>query len=522
MEPNLQEPEYPSEEGVVTTSGKDKNYFSDVFKLVTGSGFVQAFRALISPVLSRLFLPEYFGILQNFLSISKPLGIVSSLRYDRAILLPKERKVAANMLVASLVITLIFSTVLVGLVALFGDNIATALNSPDLAHYLWFAPLFVAALGIFEALRQWNSRERKYMRLSIAQVISEVTGEGLMAGFGFAGFTSGSIMIIMQLVGQIFATVSFSWLVFREDINYILGSLDWSIIKENLAKYKKLPLFNLWGNLISNAALYIPSILLSMYFSPTVAGYYALGNNAIRLPISVVGNSIGQVFYQRCAKAYYEGGVKPIVEGTLKHLVMLSLFPMLLISIIGQELFVVVFGAKWLDAGSYSQILSLWVFFVFITVPVSYIPSIYDKNEKFLIFQILNLATRVGSLVYGGLKGDVWLALWLFTISGIIVYAGMLFWITSIVGMKFKQTMNYLFRGILVSAPFLLAILLFKLWNPIPHTLLSSLNMYVDHIGLLLFSCIVALIYFFIYMKKDQSIQDEIGNLKGAIKKKKS
>ena len=512
----------PSEEIAESVPDKDTKFFSDVLKLVTGSGFVQAFRALISPVLTRLFLPEYFGVLQNFLSISKPLGIISSLRYERAILLPKERKVAANMLVVSLVITIIFSVVMLGFVWMFGDNVAQALNSPELDRYLWLAPLFVAALGIFEALRQWNSRERKYMRLSIAQVISEVTGEGLMAGFGFAGFTSGSIMIVMQLVGQIFATTSFSYLVFKEDIKYILDSLDWSIMKATMIRYKKLPLFNLWSNLISNAALYIPSILLSMYFSPTVAGYYALGNNAIRLPISVVGNSIGQVFYQRCAKAYHEGTVKPIVEGTLKHLVMLSLFPMLLISIIGKEMFVVVFGPDWLDAGVYSQILSLWVFFVFITVPVSYIPNIYDKNEKFLIFQLLNLATRVGSLVYGGMKGDVWLALWLFTISGIVVYAGMLFWITSIVGMKFKQTLNYLGRALLSSAPFLLAIFLFKIWNPIPHLLLSSLNMYLDHIGLLVFAVIVAILFYLLYMKKDQTIKEELEHIKGAYKKKKS
>lgn len=497
---------------------KDTKFFSDVLKLVTGSGFVQVFRVLISPILSRLFLPEYFGILQNYLSIVKPLGVVSSLRYDRAILLPKERKEAANMLVLSLGISFLFSASMFLLVWLFGEQVAAALNSPELAKYLWFIPLSIAALGFFEALRQWNSRARKYMRLSIAQVGSEVLGEGLMTGFGFAGFTSGSIMILMQVIGQVFATLAFSYLVFKEDLKYILDNLDWKIIREGISKYKKFPLFNLWSNLISNAALYIPSILLSMYFSPTIAGYYAMGNNAIRLPVTVFGNSVGQVFYQRCAKAYHEGGMRSILEGTLKYLILISLFPMLLISIIGKELFVVVFGSSWADAGIYSQILSLWVFFVFITSPISYIPNILDKNEKFLVFQAINFVTRVGSLVYGGLRGDVWLAMWLFTISGILVYGAMLFWITGIAGMKASLIMKYLSKSFWSSLPFLLVVLIFKLWNPLPSITFTSLKLPLDYVGLLVLAVFVAVIYYYVFLLKDKMIKEEVKRVIGLVK----
>jgi O-antigen/teichoic acid export membrane protein len=380
----------------------------------------------------------------------------------------------------------------------------------------------VAALGVFEALKQWNSRERKYMRVSIAQVGSEVLGDGLTAGFGFAGFTSGPLMIIMQVIGEVFATLIFAYMVFREDLKFIRDSFDWQIIKQGIVEYKKLPLFNLWSNLINNAALYIPSILLSAYFSTTVAGYYAMGNNAIRLPVSIFGNSIGQVFYQRSAEAYHEGGNKTIMEGTLKYLSLISFFPMMMIAIIGKELFVVVFGNSWADAGSYSQILSLWVFLVFMTTPLSYIPNIYGKYEKFLVFQIINLITRVGSLVYGGMRGDVWLALWLFTLSGIVVYAAMLFWITGLTGVKTRQTLNYLIRGFTTSLPFLLVILAFKLWNPVAHVNIGSTGLPLDYVALLGVSVICALAYYYIYLLKNKTIKKEVSRVMGVIKTKKA
>jgi len=51
---------------------------------------------------------------------------------------------------------------------------------------------------------------------------SEVLGDGLTAGFGFAGFTSGTLMIIMQVIGQVFATLVFAFMVFREDLKLIV------------------------------------------------------------------------------------------------------------------------------------------------------------------------------------------------------------------------------------------------------------------------------------------------------------
>lgn len=503
-------------------SKKDTKFFADVAKLAGGSGFVQVFRALISPVLSRLFLPEYFGVLQNYLAIAKPIGVVASLRYDRTILLPKEEKYAANLLVLSLGIALITSTSLFLLVWLFGADLAAALNSPELEKYLWFLPLSVAALGLFETLKQWNSRQRKYLRLSAAQVGSEVLGDGLTAGFGFAGYTSGSVMILMQVIGQVFATVAFAFLIFKEDLKFISANFDWALVKQGLVEYKKLPLFNTISNLINNAALYIPSMLLSAYFSTTVAGYYAIGNNAIRLPVSVIANSVAQVFYQRCAKAYHDGDVRPIVEGTMKYLILMSLFPMLLVTIIGKELFVVAFGAGWSEAGIYTQILSLWMFFVFITTPITYLPNVYGKYEKFLVFQLINLATRVLSLVIGGLRGDVWLAMWLFTLSGILVYAVMMFWIIGLAGMRAGLALKYMYKTLIGSLPFLLAVLAFKQWNPVAPVPVTALQLPLDYLALLLVALLSALAYAYFYFLRDKTIKEELGRLTGAVKARRS
>ena len=49
-----------------TERKKDFSFFYDVIKLVTGNGLSQVLKAFLSPIISRLFLPEFFGVTQNF------------------------------------------------------------------------------------------------------------------------------------------------------------------------------------------------------------------------------------------------------------------------------------------------------------------------------------------------------------------------------------------------------------------------------------------------------------------------
>ena len=501
---------------------KDSKFFSDVLKLVTGSTVVQIIRIIVSPILSRLFAPEAFGVYQNFLSLSNTIGLNSSLRYERAIMLPRDKRYSANMFVLASTLPLLVAVVLWVFVWLFGVPLSNALQSPEMAGYLWYLPILVAATGIFESLRQWNSLERKYMRLSVIQIWNEALGDALDVGYGFAGYTGNWVMIAMQIVSYSAATLTFLGLVLKEDFKFIKENFDWGVIKKGIYEYRRLPMFNMVSNLISNAALYLPNMLLSAYFSTTAAGYYALGNNAIRLPVTVISNSVGQVFFQRGAKAYHEHGLKSIMEGTIKYLILMSMFPMLLIAIIGKEMFVLAFGAAWAEAGIYSQILSPWIFLVFIVSPISYVPNIVDRNGEFMILNIINLITRVASLVIGGLRNDLYLGLWLFTLSGIVVYGYMIFWINGLTGMRASQTFKYLYKNFLGCLPFLLVIAAFKIWNPVPHVPLTGLKFPMDYLALMVVSLAATLVYGYLFMFRDKTIRMELARLFSIKKAKKA
>ena len=67
-------------------------FVSNVLKLTSGSIVAQGLGILVAPILTRLFVPEAFGVAALFASITSIIGVVACLRYELSIMLPKTNK----------------------------------------------------------------------------------------------------------------------------------------------------------------------------------------------------------------------------------------------------------------------------------------------------------------------------------------------------------------------------------------------------------------------------------------------
>ena len=65
----------------LSTLRKKTSFGSDVLTLVSGTTFAQILTILATPILTRLYGPEDFGLLALFLSITGILGTIVCLRY---------------------------------------------------------------------------------------------------------------------------------------------------------------------------------------------------------------------------------------------------------------------------------------------------------------------------------------------------------------------------------------------------------------------------------------------------------
>ena len=165
---------------------KSSEFIRNFLTLFSGSTISQFIPVLLAPVMSRLFTPEDFGKLAIFMAISTFVSGFMTGAYDTAIMLPKKKSDAINLLALSLLLSFVFC-ILVGISILFAGNfIAKSAGDETIARYLYFAPIIVLSLGIYKTLNMWFTRYKKYKLLAGTRIVQTVTGSGIKLSMGFA------------------------------------------------------------------------------------------------------------------------------------------------------------------------------------------------------------------------------------------------------------------------------------------------------------------------------------------------
>jgi O-antigen/teichoic acid export membrane protein len=285
-------------------------------------------------------------------------------------MLPEKDKDARNLLVGSLVFVGLFTLLTALGVILLGEAVLELLRAPQLGPFLWMLPIAVLANGSYLALRYWNTRVKHFGLLSRVRVASSVGQVSTKLGMGFLGFAGPGSLIGAGVLGYIVSAAGLGWRTWREN-QHFSSQTSWRQIARQLERYRKFPLVSTWSGLLNTLSVQLPVMLLSVFFTQTVVGFYSFGIRMVGLPMTLIGNAVGQVFFQRASEARNQGTLDLVVQNTYERLVKLGLFPLIVLGLIGPELFLVVFGPEWVEAGVYTQIVSLWRFFVFVGSPMS-------------------------------------------------------------------------------------------------------------------------------------------------------
>lgn len=440
----------------------DGSFIGDVSKLLTGTIFAQALSILISPILTRVFPPESYGMYAVYTSITNVLVVVSCLRYELSINLPKSDRDASNLFFLCLTIVIGMSLSCMVVLLLVGDILLKLLKALPLLSIIWLIPFSVFLSGTFLALNQWNTRSARFMRLSVSSIIASLVSSACFLGFGLAGHTGSMWMILASIAGTFTSTAVLGMQIWRDDASVFKESISIRRMKDGAQRYKKFLLYGTWAALLNTISWQMPAFIFAGFFSSAVVGYYALSYKMIKLPMQFVGGSIAKVFYQRASKAKNNNELTVLVENVFESLVAIGLLPFLMLSIIGKDAFAIVFGQQWSEAGLYIQIMSLWAFFWFISSPMSTLYGILEKQGEGLLLQIVIFLTRLISLLAGAYFRNPRIAIILFSATGVLVYGYLNLSIMAKSGVKFIRSFKIIFKYFIIFFPMCALVLMLK------------------------------------------------------------
>ena len=417
--------------------------------LVGGTAFSQLILIAASPILTRLYSPDDFGVLSVYVSILAIILIVSSLRYDLAIPLPDKNEDAYHLVILSLLITLTFSLLLCLVIFLYKDNIFGFLENTGIKEFIWFLPLGIIIGGSYLIFLQWSVREKLFKSISISkfwQAISTVSIQIFLYPLGVISLIGGHV------VGQFFGFLRlFTTKRIRIDPKRII-----QLARENY----RFPFFSAPAGLLRVTGKQMTPIVLAAIFNPVAAGLYALTLRVLIMPASLIGGAVGQVFYSDARRAHKDGSLKDLVRQIHLNLSKISLPFSIFLILTGPYLFSFIFGNQWSDSGVFAGILAPWIYLEFVSSPITTLTAVLNKQREGLIFHIILFLLRVTALYFGYVVDDLILTIIYLSIANTLWRFIFLLWLFKLSGNRISTLFIDSIRSLISSVVLLLPILI--------------------------------------------------------------
>ncbi len=398
------------------------SFAANVVTLVSGTIVAQALPLIASPVLTRLFDPEDFGLFSLYFGLVVILSVPITGRYEMAIMLPEKDDDAVNVLSLSLLVTLASSFLLFLISFTLHDQILSLFENKNIGFWLYFVAISTFLVGVYQSLNYWFNRKGNYKALVTSRVFRSGNTSAFSIILGFFKFKSGGL-IIGDMIGQ--AIASFFLIVrFLKNYKDKLKAVSMDRMKAMGQRYNQFPLFNVPAGLLEKGSGQMPVFLMSSFFNLTVVGFFSLSQRVVSVPGGIIARAFGDVFRQQASEQYAKNAeCSALFMSLFKKLFLIGIVPFTVLFFIAPWAFGFIFGKEWIISGEYTQIMTLMFFLQFVVCPLSIMFLVAEKQKIDLIVQIYLFCSLFISFFVGfKLYNDVKMCLWFFTIAYSIKY----------------------------------------------------------------------------------------------------
>lgn len=400
-------------------------------KLLSSNAIAQIIGLLIYPILSRLYSPDDFGLVNLFLSIGGVITLFATAEYQYAIMLPKSEHKAAACFHIGFFITL-GVTLLCLLTVPFATSIANLFNAPTLSNWYFLLPIFVFVSALWILLNYWYTRHKKFTNISTYQLTQSLFGAGSKYGFGLIGFTSGGLILSTILAPVLSLIISISTAL-KKTLKPLLR-VDKAACKKAANEYANFPKYALPRSIINNLSGNLPVLLLTPFFGLTEIGFFGMALTLAFRPINMISSSLYQVFFQRTAEhVQNKQSILPFFKKFIQKTVLIITPTFAVLYFILPWLTAWLLGDGWDVTGDYIRIMLPWLLVSSLVAPISYLSDVFQQQKWGLFFEILLVSSRIIGLLIGIYYNDFRIALIGYSVGSTVAIFVQLVWYISLV-----------------------------------------------------------------------------------------
>lgn len=407
-----------------------KIFIKHVTTLVSGTLLAQAIAFCFSIVLARVYDDANFGYFSAFLGVLSILSIIATGSYDKALMFSHTSRRSFSLILLVLLIAAVMSlTVAFGGVVLAALSIKLPLgfSSFESVILLPCAIMLMASsqLLTFVALKAGHTQQIAWLKVAQVTLTGCVQfGGGLIE---FRSIVIGYVTGLMVYIPSLFRIISgFNALHLRRMRRAILASA---------SRYHHYPRYVCSNELIDVASNQIPLLLIGILFSVATLGQYGFAQRILAAPAALLGQAVSQVFFKSISdQAITSYQMQRLMVRVWVIMGLIGLIPFGLLFLTGESIFIWVFGSGWSEAGRMAEVLSVLLFFRFVSSPTSTIYYKLGLQRKQLIYAVLALIVRVTPILFVGLGYSIFEILGLQVIGEIFVI--ILFNLTAVINLR--------------------------------------------------------------------------------------
>ncbi|MBF0208468.1 MAG: oligosaccharide flippase family protein [Oligoflexia bacterium] len=398
---------------------KKSNYVKQVLLLLSGSVLAQILTLAVTPILTRLYTLDAFGVLAVLLAIVSILAPGVGGRYEAAIVIVASIKDRKSLFVVSMWLVFLLSSIFLLAILISQESIASLIGASALGEWLLVAPFMLFLIGFVAILKAFSNAGEDYSLIARSAILQNLIVGVLGIAFGYFDLVEnglvlssigGLIVVCAYMVSRVNKLNKFDMRLRGNDLN-----VAW--------KYRDFPLFNAPSSILNGAMTSLPVFFLAKYFTEAIVGQYALLIRMGTAPLSLIAESVSQINLKKIATLINEQrDPLPLFLKTTLVLFAIGVVPGSVICVFGPELFVLVFGPKWRMAGELLAILmpSLVVQFVVSTLSMSVVAT--GRLRLQAVWQFISLIVTSVVFYYAALRGDIFDFFRMFMVKDMSLY----------------------------------------------------------------------------------------------------
>lgn len=420
-----------------------------------------------TPILTRLYAPEDFGLISLVNSITQIPLIYLMGRLEQAVPQCRDDGEAGRVAGLALTFSLMITTLSAMLVYFNRDWIIERYHSPHLPEILLasialFIPISISKLG-----QQWSAYRERHGVTASADVLFTLSRRVLPIPLYSAWGASPWGLFTGQALGAVMSGGIYLNRMGRDVISLLSfrPSNLWLTLKE----YRDFPLFLGMTSVLDVTVWGLFFAMIGDAFGLSAVGWLGQAYALLFLPISLLNQSSTNIFYPRLARAREDQEALSSLVKRMQNLSFdLGLFPLLALIPISPQLWGWMLGDAFYMSGVLAQALIPLALITLIFSPVSVAINVFNRQRDFFSQALILNTLRLGAVYLGcwheGLKSSfeseehLCLVISAYSAVTVIFRLGQLFWILKMMKVKARGLISGLFVKLSYTAVALLAI----------------------------------------------------------------